>query len=160
VADIQDSGNKWPEFQAAMTSQGFRSVYATPMRLRGEVIGAMNLFSTSTGVLNAPDAGVAQALSDVATIGILQERGIREKYVVAEQLQRALDSRVLIEQAKGVVSAMGRMDVDQAFAAIRGYARSNNLTLRAVATGIIDRSLNVLEQSSAAPVAEVLPSRQ
>lgn len=160
VADIQDSGNKWPEFQAAMTSQGFRSVYATPMRLRGEVLGAMNLFGTSPGVLNARDASVAQALSDVATIGILQERGLREKHIVAEQLQHALDSRVLIEQAKGVVSAMGKMDVDQAFAAIRGYARSNNLTLRAVAVGIIDRTLNVLEQGSAAPAAGVLPSRQ
>ncbi|MEO8529081.1 MAG: GAF domain-containing protein, partial [Pseudolysinimonas sp.] len=78
VADIAQSGGKWPEFQTAALGQGFKAVYATPMRLRGQVLGTMNLFSVNPGVLNEADAGVAQALADVATIGILQERSIRE----------------------------------------------------------------------------------
>ncbi len=144
VADIAADGSRWPEFQAAAAQQGFLAVHATPLRLRGRVLGAMNLFSGSVGVLNAPDAAVAQALADVATIGILQERNIRETAVITEQLQRALESRILIEQAKGVLSAMGDMDVDAAFGTLRTYARSNNLTLRAVAEGVTTRTLDIL----------------
>lgn len=150
VPDIEDSGGQWPEFQTAMHSQGFRSVHATPMRLRGQVLGAMNLFGVEPGELNAPDAAVAQALADVATIGILQERSIRETGIITEQLQRALESRVIIEQAKGVLSAMGSMGVDEAFTALRSYARRNRVSLRAVAEGTIDRSLDVLGQNTAA----------
>ncbi|MHB1329861.1 MAG: GAF domain-containing protein, partial [Gemmatimonadales bacterium] len=102
VSDIEASGSRWPEFQAAAQQQGFRSVNATPLKLRGQVIGTMNLFSTRVGELSGSDAAVVQALADVATIGILQERLIRESGIVSEQLQRALDSRILIEQAKGV----------------------------------------------------------
>jgi AmiR/NasT family two-component response regulator len=113
------------------------------MRLRGNVIGTMNLFSTSLGELNRADADVAQALADVATIGILQERVIRESSIVTEQLQRALDSRILIEQAKGVLSQTANLDMDEAFTVLRTYARSNQLSLRSVAEGVIDRSLDV-----------------
>jgi len=144
VADIESDGDEWPDFQAAALLQGFRAVHATPMRLRGEVLGALNLFSTGTGLLNAPDAAVAQALADVATIGILQERSIRETGVVREQLQHALESRVLIEQAKGVVSALGRIGVDEAFGLLRDYARHNNLSLRTVAERVAARTLDVL----------------
>lgn len=150
VGDIATDGARWPEFQAAAAQQKFAAVYATPLRLRGQVLGAMNLFSGSIGVLNPEDAAVAQALADVATIGILQERNIRESGVVAVQLQRALESRVLIEQAKGVLSAMGDMDVDAAFAALRTFARSNNLTLRDVAEGVTTRTLDILTASPAA----------
>ncbi len=149
VHDIARDGGRWPEFQAAAAQQGFRAVYATPLRLRGKVLGAMNLFSNTVGELNAPDAAVAQALADVATIGILQERNIRETGVVAAQLQRALESRVLIEQAKGVLSAQGDMDVDTAFTTLRTYARSHNLTLRAVAEAVTSRTLDILEVSTA-----------
>jgi GAF domain-containing protein len=147
VSDIEQSGGQWPEFQKAAVGQGFRSVYATPMKLRGQVLGAMNLFGTQVGELNAPDAAVAQALADVATIGILQERSIRETGIVTEQLQRALESRIIIEQAKGVLSAMGRMTVDEAFTALRGYARNHNLTLRVVAEGVTRRTIDVLEST-------------
>lgn len=149
VGDIATDGGQWPEFQAAAALQGFVAVYATPLRLRGRVLGAMNLFSSTLGVLNAPDAAVAQALADVATIGILQERSIRETGLVAAQLQRALESRILIEQAKGVLSATGEMDVDAAFSALRTYARSNNLTLRDVAEGVTTRTLDIFEAASA-----------
>jgi GAF domain-containing protein len=150
VPDIAADGDRWPEFQAAAAQQGFRAVYATPLRLRGKVLGAMNLFSNTVGELNAPDAAVAQALADVATIGILQERNIRETGIVAAQLQRALESRVLIEQAKGVLSAQGDMDVDTAFTTLRTYARSHNLTLRAVAEAVTTRTLDVLEGDAVA----------
>ncbi|MEP6481453.1 MAG: GAF and ANTAR domain-containing protein [Rhodoglobus sp.] len=148
VSDIARYGGRWPEFQRAALQQGFHSVAAIPLRLRGQILGAMNLFGTQTMELNAPDAAVAQALADVATIGILQERGIRETTMVTEQLQRALESRIIIEQAKGVLSAMGLMGVDDAFLALRSYARRNNIPLRAVAEGVIDRSFDVLGQNA------------
>ncbi|WP_341952067.1 GAF and ANTAR domain-containing protein [Salinibacterium sp. TMP30] len=143
VADIDESGTQWPKFRTAALQRGFRSVLATPMRLRGEVLGTMNLFSTHSGAMNPRDAAVAQALTDVATIGILQERHIRETGIVSQQLQRALNSRILIEQAKGVLSQTASIDMDEAFALLRTYARSRNLSLHAVAEGVTDRSLNI-----------------
>ena len=143
VADIENAAGDWPEFRAEALKQGFRSLYATPMRLRGEIIGTLNLLSTRVGILNNRDAEAAQALTDVATIGILQERLIHERGVVAEHLQRALDSRILIEQAKGVLSEIGGISVDVAFENMRAYARSNNLRLREVAEGIVNRSIDL-----------------
>jgi len=143
VADIDKTAGKWPAFRAEALKQGFRSVHATPLRLRGQVLGALNLFSVHVGALNPEDISVAQALADVATIGMLQERSIRESGIVSEQLQRALDSRVLIEQAKGVVSEHAGMTMDAAFAALRSYARDHNLTLRVVASSVIERTIDV-----------------
>jgi GAF domain-containing protein len=143
VADIDRSGAKWPEFRTAALDQGFLSVHATPMRLRGEVIGTMNLFGTKRGGLSRRDADVAQALADVATIGILHERVAAESHVVAAQLQKALDSRILIEQAKGVLSEVNSLTMEEAFDALRGYARSHHLPLRAVAEGVTSRTLDV-----------------
>jgi GAF domain-containing protein len=144
VADIENAADDWPDFRAEALKQGFLSVYATPMRLRGEVIGTLNLMSTRVGILNSRDAEAAQALTDVATIGILQERLIHERGIVADQLQRALDSRILIEQAKGVLSEISAISVDLAFEKMRSYSRSNNLRLRDVAAGIVDRSITLL----------------
>lgn len=144
VADINEAATKWPEFRTAALQQGFYSVQATPLRLRGQIIGTMNLFGTSVRELSPKDAAVAQALADVATIGILQERIIRESSIVTEQLQRALDSRILIEQAKGVLSQTGSMEMGEAFSALRAYARDNNLSLRSVAEGVTTRSLDIL----------------
>jgi GAF domain-containing protein len=148
VGDIDEASDRWPGFRIAALEHGFRSVYAAPMKLRGDVIGTMNLLSTTTGVLNDRDIAVAQALTDVATIGILQERMIRESGLISEQLQRALDSRILIEQAKGVLSQTGHMDMDEAFKTMRGYARRNQLSLHTVAEGITNRSLDVLSSES------------
>jgi len=153
IADISVPSDEWPEFRDAALAQGFLAVHATPLRLRGNVLGAMNLFSKSVGVLNDQDQAIAQALADVATIGILQERSIRESHVVTAQLHRALESRVIIEQAKGVLAALGNLDMEQSFRLLRDYARSTNLTLHAVALGVTDRSLlhEFQERVAAAP---------
>lgn len=150
IADVSETEADWSEFRAAAILQGFRSVHAVPLRLRREVIGAMNLFRTSTGVLSDRDAAITQALADVATIGILQERLIRESGIVTEQLQRALDSRILIEQAKGVLAESAGVEMDEAFALLRDHARNNNLSLRSVAEGVVGRTLDVGSTASAA----------
>lgn len=144
IPDIGDVTKRWPEFGAEALKQGFRSMLAVPLKLRGQILGTMNLFASAVRAINERDAAIAQALADVATIGILQEKAIRETGIVAEQLQRALDSRILIEQAKGVISELGSMDMDEAFKTLRGYARDHNLTLRLVAQKVVDRSLDIL----------------
>lgn len=142
VPDIGQS-TSWPIFRDAALGQGFRSVLATPMKFRGKIIGTMNLFGTLAGAASARDAAVAQALADVATIGILQERVIRDGQLMEEQLHRALDSRILIEQAKGVIANELSMTMDDAFALLRKYARDRNLTIRLVAEGVSNRELTV-----------------
>jgi GAF domain-containing protein len=137
VGDIEAEKSRWPNFSSEALRLGFRSVHATPLRLRGQVIGTMNLFSYHVGALVSEDVAVAQALANVATIGILQERNIRSSRVLSEQLQHALDSRILIEQAKGVVAAKTGMNMGEAFAALRNHARNGNLPLRDVADGVI-----------------------
>lgn len=145
IDDIEASSGRWPAFRDAALAQGFRSVQATPLRLRAETIGTLNLFGTGRGALTVEDASTVRALADVATIGILQERLVRERGIVAEQLERALGSRVLIEQAKGVLSELGPMGMDEAFGVLRSYARNNNLTLRAVAEAVAARTLDPRE---------------
>jgi GAF domain-containing protein len=142
VLDIERGGAPWPDFRAAALEQGYRSVYATPMKLRGQVIGTMNLFQASAIGLNERDAAVVQALADVATIGVLQQRIATESQVVAEQLQRALDSRVLIEQGKGALSQALGMTMDEAFVGLRTYSRNNNLPLNEVAAGVTRRAIS------------------
>ena len=144
VGDIDELQGRWPDFAAAAALHGFRSVHATPMRLRDDVIGTMNLFGVEPGALDGPDIAVAQALTDVATIGILQERLVRHAQVVADQLQTALTSRVVIEQAKGVLSELGRFSMDEAFQLLRVHARRTNTPLLQVAHGVVDRSIDVL----------------
>jgi GAF domain-containing protein len=141
VPDVELVGDRWPGFSAQVLEQGFRSVHGVPLRLRGSIIGTLNLFRVETGVMSDEDVAVAQGLADVATIGILQQRAIREADMAKFQLQRALDSRVLIEQAKGVVSHTRGVDMDEAFRMLRTHARSNNLNLRDVAAAVVDRSL-------------------
>jgi GAF domain-containing protein len=143
VSDVAELGSRWPEFREAAIEQGFQSVHGVPLRLRGATIGTLNLFRTTTGILSAEDMSVAQGLADVATIGILQERAIREADIAKTQLQHALDSRVLIEQAKGVVAYSKNVDMDVAFHTLRAYSRSNNLNLRDVAASVVNRSLSL-----------------
>ncbi len=142
VPNIATSTSEWPDFRNAAREQGFQSAHATPMKLRGEVIGTLNLFMVAPGALGERDAAVVQALADVATIGVIQQRISAESLLVAEQLQKALDSRVLIEQAKGAVSQATGLSMDEAFGALRNYARDGNLTLHAVATAVVDRSIS------------------
>lgn len=141
--DLAEVEARWPRFQAATTAAGFRSVHALPLRLRGQVIGAMNLFCRNQSSLSDDDVSVGQALADVATIGLLQERTVRHGEIVAEQLQAALNSRILIEQAKGVLAERTGVDVDEAFALLRAYARNNGSQLSAVAAAVISGSVTV-----------------
>jgi GAF domain-containing protein len=147
VGDIAAESSRWPQFSAEALKQGFRSVHATPLRLRGQTIGTMNLFSTQIGELGTADIAVAQALADVATIGILQERNIRSANLISEQLQHALDSRILIEQAKGVISATTGMSMNESFSALRKYSRDGNLSLRTVAEDVISRKVVVIQRA-------------
>ncbi|MFG6503799.1 GAF and ANTAR domain-containing protein [Microbacterium sp. P05] len=149
VPDLSEN-NQWPAFSAEALKQGFRSMHAFPMRLRGETIGAMGLFSVTTGELSESDVAVAQSLADVATIGILQERSLRDTTMVADQMQRALDSRVLIEQAKGVIAAQTGVNMHTAFAILRDYARNNQLKLGAVAERVAERTLTLSAGESVA----------
>jgi GAF domain-containing protein len=153
VPDIAESSSTWPDFAVAAREQGFRSVHATPMKLRGEVIGTVNLFNVASGALSPRDTAVVQALADVATIGVLQQRISSESQLVSEQLQRALDSRVVVEQAKGAMSQALDLSMDEAFGALRTYARSLNLPLNEVALAITTRALAVdAIVATAAPV--------
>jgi transcriptional regulator with GAF, ATPase, and Fis domain len=134
---------RWPRFEAEATAAGFRSVVALPLRLRNETIGALNLFRAEPGPLVEGDRSLAQALADVATIGILQERGSSRREVLARQLQEALSSRIVIEQAKGVLAERGGVHVDAAFQLLRGYARSHGLQLSEVARRVAARDLEL-----------------
>ena len=122
VNDLRQ-GSLWPQFTAAAADLGFVSVYALPMRLRTEVIGALNLFDTNVGTLDAEKLRIGQGLADVATIGLLQQRAIRRRDALTEQLQSALNSRILIEQAKGVLAERLNISVNDAFALLRTSAR-------------------------------------
>ncbi|HEY4466091.1 MAG TPA: GAF and ANTAR domain-containing protein [Streptosporangiaceae bacterium] len=140
--DLTAAGGRWPNFAPAALDAGFRAVHAVPMRLREQAVGAFNLFGAEAGALDAEATELGQALADVATIGILHERAVRRHEVVTEQLQVALNSRIVIEQAKGVLAERLHLDIDEAFATLRGYARQRNLKLaevaRAVAAGELD----------------------
>jgi GAF domain-containing protein len=135
--------SRWPRFSAAAEELGYQSSHAIPLRLRDSVIGAMNLFSTSPAPLGDGDVALAQGLADIATIGLLQERAVRQSGLLAEQLQGALNSRILIEQAKGVLLASAGVDVDQAFRLIRDYSRRHNLPAKTVARDVIDRVVTI-----------------
>ncbi len=143
IDDIRNLAGRWPGFQQAALSQGFLSVHAIPLRIHGRAIGAMGLFGTMTGALKNEDAVVGQALADVATISLLQERSVRESHVVNDQLQRALNSRIIIEQAKGVISHTSSVDMSEAFNRLRTYARAHQQSLQEAATDVVDRRLTL-----------------
>ena len=148
----------WPRFVAAVVQAGgFRSVHALPLRLRGEAIGALNLFHHTPGPLPEPDLALGQALADVATIGILQERAVRRSEVVTEQLQTALTSRIVIEQAKGVLAQHHGLTMDSAFDRLRRYTRARNLRLVEVARQLAASELNPAAISTPSPAGSRRP---
>ena len=116
--DLATVDGRWPRFAAEALAAGFHSVHALPMRLRGTVIGALNLFHIEPGEMRQADVDAAQALADVATIAILQHRAALEAQVLNEQLNHALNSRIVIEQAKGMVAEREGLDMEQAFATL------------------------------------------
>jgi GAF domain-containing protein len=133
--------NRWPRFATEALAAGFHSVQALPMRLRGAVVGALNLFHIEPGVMSPADIAVAQALADVATIAILQHRAVQEAQVLNEQLNMALNTRVVIEQAKGMVAERLQLDMETSFLALRNHARNHNLRLADVAQDVIGGGL-------------------
>ena len=143
VPDIDVGSERWPDFTTTARENGIRSVYAIPMRLRETTIGTLNLMRNVSGELNAHDVRAAQALADVATIGILQERNIRDAVAIRDQLQSALTSRVVIEQAKGVVAETDGVSMDAAFARIRTHARSRQTPLSVVARQLVTGELRL-----------------
>lgn len=135
--------DRWPSFVPRARALGFRSVFAFPLRLRGERIGALNMFRRSQRPFEQRDMRVAQAIADVATIGILQERAVRDAETLAGQLQQALDSRVVIEQAKGVVATRLGISVREAFEHLRRESRTSGRTLRDVCQEAVDGTLRL-----------------
>ncbi|AIG80536.1 Hypothetical protein AJAP_38760 [Amycolatopsis japonica] len=141
--DLARVRGRWPKFAREAENAGFRSVYALPMRLREEVIGALSLFGTRPALLDDEGVRLGQALADVATIGILHHRLLERQEIITTQLQTALNSRVIIEQAKGVLAERLHVSVSDAFGVLRAHARSNNRKIVAVAAGIIDRTVEI-----------------
>jgi GAF domain-containing protein len=150
-ADLSVDQTRWPLFGPAALAAGFRSVVAVPLRLRDQTIGGLNLFSDHSGLITPDDQALARALADVATIGILQRRTTHRSTMVAEQLQHALNSRVAIEQAKGVLAERNSVSMDAAFDALRHYARSHNLKLTDVAVSVVRSEIDPGSLPSAPP---------
>jgi GAF domain-containing protein len=143
IDNIATQGSRWPLFQSSALSQGFRSLHAVPMRLHRRSIGALNLFGGEVGPLTSENAAIAQAFADVASISLRQERAARESARINEQLRHALNSRILIEQAKGVIAQSSRVDMQTAFARLRDYARSHNLTLYDTAERVVNLRITI-----------------
>lgn len=138
VPDLNETADRWPGFTSKALDAGYRSAFGFPLRLRGQCIGALNLFRSDVGELSVADGRAGQALADAVTIAILQERALRESRELGGQLQGALDSRVVIEQAKGMVRAELDVDMDEAFERLRRYSQARNRPLREVAQQVVD----------------------
>jgi transcriptional regulator with GAF, ATPase, and Fis domain len=142
---------RWPQFTPQAIAGGFRSANALPLRLRSQVVGSLNLFHTSTGGMGSAQLRLAQALADAATIGILHQRTIRRSEVVAGQLQLALTSRVVIEQAKGVLAERMQISPDDAFEVLRSAARSRNRLLTDLSRDVSSGSADAMQPQRQAP---------
>jgi GAF domain-containing protein len=143
--DLGRIDGRWPRFAPVALGAGLRSVHALPLRLRNQVIGALNLFRTDSGALDDLDVLAAQALADAMAVAILQQRALRDAQLLADQLRAALDSRILIEQAKGILAERGNMTIGAAFVSLRNYARNHNQQLTEVCRTLIDGTLNLAD---------------
>lgn len=146
--DLQADRGRWPSFAPAALQKGLSSVHAIPMRVNGQTIGALNLFRTQTGRLAASDVPLGQGLADVAAISLLQDRATRQSRDVVAQLQGALTSRVVIEQAKGILSEQANITLDAAFTRLRAHAREHNRHLSDIAYELTDGTLDALTLST------------
>ena len=143
VTDVREESGRWPEFSASATRLSIAGVAAIPMRLADQVVGALNLYSPEPREWSDEDVAVAGVLADMATSYVVNASTLRQQEQLSEQLQEALDSRVVIEQAKGITSQQHSITLDQAYQLIRGHARSNNASLRVVAEAIVAVGLKV-----------------
>jgi GAF domain-containing protein len=141
VTDPEELRDRWPALGRAADDVGFRAIYAFPLRVRDQRIGALNAFGDGGEPLAESDMRLAQALADVATVGILQQRSLSRVTELAEQLQQALDTRIAVEQAKGVLAEYGGVDMPAAFEALRRYARQRRQKLGSVARAVVAREL-------------------
>jgi hypothetical protein len=139
--DLADIDRRWPAFSTAAVRHGFSVSQALPMRLRLQVIGALGLFSVDRVAFTPAEVSLGQTLADIATIGLLHERAARDQTLLSEQLQSALTSRVLIEQAKGVLSARAGLSIAEAFTTMRAHARRNRRPLTEVAASVVAGTL-------------------
>jgi GAF domain-containing protein len=144
-ADLTATPRRWPLFATAAREQGFAAVQAVPMRLREQILGALNLFSSSPNSIPTDATAVAQSFANVATISILQLRALRHSEMVTEQLQTALNSRILIEQAKGILAERRHISLTEAFTLMRSYARNHNRLLSLVAQAVITQAPDVAD---------------
>ena len=149
AADLSAEADRWPRFAASAQQAGFAAVQALPMRLRDQVIGALNLFRAEPGSLDPGAVGIGQALADVATISLLHERSMQRSDILTEQLQTALNSRVMIEQAKGILAERLGLGMSHAFSLMREFARNRNLRLADVAQSIIDGTALIPSRTAA-----------
>jgi GAF domain-containing protein len=142
-------GDRWTRFTARAAGEGFRSVHAVPMRLRGHTIGALNLFGAVPAAMLPADLRAVQALADAATITILQERDLHAEQAVTAKLQAALNRRAIIEQAKGVLAEIGHLDMGEAFIRLRDHAHATDQPLTDLARRLITRQAGteVLDQT-------------
>ncbi|MFN0142708.1 MAG: GAF and ANTAR domain-containing protein [Mycobacterium sp.] len=148
VEDLNLEPQRWPAFAQQAAEYQYRSVSALPLRLRNDRLGALNLFRTEVGAMSPTDVSVGQALADVATVGILHQRTLTHSQLISQQLQGALNSRVIIEQAKGVLAERGSIDMDRAFVLLRAHARKTQQRLADVARAVVDNAdtTAILEQ--------------
>jgi GAF domain-containing protein len=145
---LPSADDRWPRFAPKAREVGFQTVHAVPLRLRDEVIGAMNVFDTSLRDMTQTESNLLRAFADAATIGILQERTVRQQSDLSIQLQGALNSRIAVEQAKGIVAERLKVDMDTAFGMIRNHARNHAAPLSAVANALVRGSLGAAELDS------------
>ena len=139
VDDLRLDPQRWPAFAERAADYNFESVSALPLRLRDERLGALNLFRTKPGALSSTHVAIGQALADVATIGILNQQTLVHSELINQQLQSALNTRVIIEQAKGVLAERGNVDMDGAFVLLRSYARKTHQRLADVAREVVEK---------------------
>jgi GAF domain-containing protein len=135
-ADLEHS-TTWPLFAEESLAAGMPSVCAVPLRLRSVILGGLNLFMSEPVPLSTADLDLAQALADVASIAIIQDQATREAAAREGRLQHALDSRIVIEQAKGMIAEHSEIDMEASFQALRRFARSSNRRLTEVAESLV-----------------------
>jgi GAF domain-containing protein len=138
VPDLRKEETRWPRFASAAVAGGFRSVHAVPMRLQGEVLGALGLFGTSQGSLNEHDLSLARAFAHVASIAIAQQHRSSTRASLLPDLQAAVASRGVLEMAKGIVASAHALDMQEAFTRLRGYARASEQPLSGLARRLVE----------------------
>lgn len=142
AADLRET-DRWPRFCAGAAEAGFRAVHSVPMRCREETVGVVTFLHTEPHRLEPPDARLGQALADAATIGLLHEQAVRRAETTREQLQQALNSRIVIEQAKGVLATQGGIAPEEAFTILRSHARGNGLRLSELARAVVEGGMDL-----------------